>query len=297
MILVAGATGRVGSQVVEQLRRQGRPVRALVRSEVKAKPLREAGVEIALGDITKRSTLEAACQGVKTVISMVTSLNPAMGQIYNPETIEEGGHQDLLQVARRSGVSHVMYLSAIDVEHPEAPRQFRVKRLVEQVVMGSGVPYTILRPSGFMENLLPMLPAIRRFGVAPLPGKGTVRISYIAVEDVARAAVQAVDRPEAQGAVIEYGGPDDLTNRQCAEIAAKVFGRSVRVVPIPLALFHLVGRLAQPLSPGLREFFAIMDFVDRYGLRAPHRPPLRDKSWTPISFEGFVRRHTSGVRF
>lgn len=297
MILVAGATGRVGSQVMELLRHQGSPVRALVRSEVKAKPLREAGVEIALGDLTDRPALGVACQGVNTVVSLVTSLNPrTLRHPYRPEAIEEEGHRDLLKVARRAGVSYVIYLSAIGVEHPDAPRQFRVKRRVEEVVMGGGLPYTILRPSGFMENLLPMLPVIRRFQIVPLPGKGTGPISYIAVEDVARATVQAVGRPEAQGTIIEFGGPEDLTNRQCVQIAARVFHRSARICPIPLSLLHLVGTLARPVSPGLREFFAIVRFVDRYGLRAPRRPPFRGEPWAPISFEEFVRRQCGGPR-
>lgn len=291
MILVVGATGRVGSQVVQELRWQGRPVRALCRSEWKAKPLREAGVEITSGDLADRRAIEAACWGVGTVISTMTSLNPrTLRDRYHPEVIEEQGHRNLLDVARQVGVNQVIYLSAIGVEHPQAPRQFRVKRLVEEVVKSGGLPYTILRPSGFMENLLPVLPAIQRFRVAPLPGKGTAPITYVAVEDIARAAVQAVGHPEAQRATIEYGGPEDLSNRQCVQIAARVLNTSARICPIPYALLHLVGILARPASPGLREFFAILRFVDRYGLRAPRRPPFSNEPWTPISFEEFVRR-------
>ncbi|MCH7895459.1 MAG: SDR family oxidoreductase [candidate division NC10 bacterium] len=292
MILVVGGTGRVGSQVVQQLRRQGRPVRALCRSESKAKPLREAGVEIALGDLADRRAIETACRGVGTIISTMTSLNPrTLRDRYHPEVIEEQGHRNLLDVARQAGVNQVIYLSAIGVEHPQAPRQFRVKRLVEKVVKSSGLPYTILRPSGFMENLLPVLPAIQRFRVAPLPGTGTAPITYIAVEDIARVAVQAVGHPEAQGAMIEYGGPEDLSNRQCVQIAAKVLGTSAWIAPIPLTLFHLIGGIARPVSPGLREFFAILRFVDRYGLCAPHHPPFSNEPWTPLTFEEFVRRH------
>ncbi|MFQ5804669.1 MAG: SDR family oxidoreductase, partial [Candidatus Methylomirabilales bacterium] len=127
MILVVGATGRVGSQVVQQLQRQGRPVRALCRSEWKGKPLREAGVEITLGDLADRRTIETACRGVGTVISTMTSLNPrTLKDRYQPEVIEGEGHRNLLEAARHTGINQVIYLSAIGVEHPEAPRQFRV---------------------------------------------------------------------------------------------------------------------------------------------------------------------------
>jgi len=293
MILMVGATGRVGSQVVKQLREQGRPVRALCRSESKAKSLKEAGVEIALGALADRQTIEAACRGVEAVISTMTSLNPStLGAQYQPEAIEGEGHQNLVDAARQAGIKQVIYLSAIGVEHPEAPRQFRVKRQVEEIVKSSGLPYTVLRPSGFMENLLPMIPAIQRFPIMPLPGKGTAPVTYIAVEDIARVAVQSVGHPEAQGATIEYGGPEDLNNRQCVQIAAQVLGRSARIFPLPYSLLHLVGTLARPALPGLREFFAILRFVDRYGLRAPRRPPFSNEPWTPISFEEFVHRHS-----
>ncbi|MFQ5989601.1 MAG: SDR family oxidoreductase [Candidatus Methylomirabilales bacterium] len=292
MILMVGATGRVGSEVVRQLRQQGRPVRALCRSETRAKPLQDADVEIALGDLANRGVVEKACQGVSTIISTMTSLNPrSRGAQYRPEVIEGEGHRNLVEAGGQAGVTQVIYLSAIGVEHPDAPRQFRVKRQVEEIVKSGGLPYTILRPSGFMENLLPMIPAIQRFPITPLPGRGTAPITYIAVKDIARVAVQAVGHPEAQGATIEYGGPEDLSNRQCVQILAKVLGRSARICPIPLALFHLVGTVAQPVSPGLREFFAILRYVDRYGLRAPRRPPLSNEGWNPISFEEFVRGH------
>jgi uncharacterized protein YbjT (DUF2867 family) len=292
MILVVGATGRVGSEVVKQLRQQGRLVRALCRSEAKAKPLRDAGVEIVLGDLADRRTIETACQGADTVISTMTSLNPrSLRAEYQPEIIEGDGHRYVLETARQAGVKQFIYLSAIGVEHPEAPRQFRVKRQVEEAVRSSGLPYAILRPSGFMENLLPMITAIRRSPIMLLPGKGKAPVTYIAVEDIARAAVQAVGHPEAQASTIEYGGPEDLTNRQCVELAAQVFGRTARICPIPLTLFHLMGTVARPVSPGLREFFAILSFVDRFGMRAPGRPPFLNEPWTPISFENFVRRH------
>jgi uncharacterized protein YbjT (DUF2867 family) len=295
MILTVGANGRVGSEVVRQLREQGRPVRALCRSEVKAKPLRDAGVEIVLGDLANQHAVETACRGVDTIISTMTSLNPrALRAVYQPEIIEGDGHRHLLETARQAGVHQVIYLSAIGVEHPEAPRQFQVKRQVEEAVRSSGLPYAILRPSGFMENLLPMIQGVKRSPIIPMPGKGTAPITYIAVEDIARVPVQAIGHPEAQASTIEYGGPAHLSNQQCAQIAARVFGRSARILPIPLALFQIVGTLAQPVWPGLREFFAILRFVDRHGLRAPRRPPFSNEPWGPISFENFVRRHAQG---
>ncbi len=292
---MAGATGRVGSLVVDLLRQQGRAVRALCRSEVKAKPLREAGVEITLGDFADPRALVAACERVRTIFSAVTSLNPrALNQSYRPETVEEQGHRDLLKAARDAGVDQMIYLSAIGVDHPAAPRQFQVKRRVEEIVKSCGIPYTILRPSGFMENLLTVLPSIRRFGVAPLPGRGTTPISYIAGKDVARVAVLAIGHPEAKGVTIEFGGPEDLSNRQCVQIVARVFDRSARICPIPFPVLHLAAGVARPWSPALREFFAILHFVDRYGMRAPRRPPFPDKLWAPTPFEDFVRRHTKG---
>lgn len=296
MTLVVGATGRVGRPVVELLRQQGKAVRALCRSEANAGSLREAGVEVVLGDLGKPAALKEACRGVATVISTVTSLNPrAMRHPYRPEAIEKEGHQALVGAARDAGAGQVIYLSAVGVDHPEAPRQFRVKRQVEDIVRSGGLPHTILRPAGFMENLLPLLSVIRRVGIAPVPGRGTAPISYIAIEDVARVMVRAVGQREAHGATIEFGGPEDLSNRQCVQIVAKVLGKGVRICPIPLVGLSLIGTLSRPVSPGLREYFAILKFVDRYGLQAPRRPPFREWLWAPTPFEAFVRRHTGRV--
>lgn len=296
MILVVGATGRVGGHIVKLLRHQGRPVRSLCRSELKAKALlRDGGIQITLGDLTDRTSLAAACHGASIIISVVTALNPrAMGHAYRPEAVELDGHRNLLEAGREAGINQFIYFSAVGVQHHDAPRQFRIKRQVEEIVTASGVPYTILRPAGFMESLVPMLDVMRRFRIAPLPGRGTSPTSYIAVEDVARVAVQAAGRPELCGATIEFGGPEDLSNRQCVRIAAKVLGTPARICPIPLSLLHVAGTFARPVSPGLREFFAILRFVDQYGLRAPHRPPVSPEPWSPISFEEFVRRQYQG---
>ena len=114
MILVVGATGRVGSEVVRQLRQQGRPVRALCRREAKARALRDAGVEVAVGDLANRQEITAACQGADTIISTMTSLNPrALRAAYQPEIIEGDGHRNLLDAAHQAGVKQVIYLSPI----------------------------------------------------------------------------------------------------------------------------------------------------------------------------------------
>lgn len=292
MILVVGATGRVGSKVVQALREQGKPVRALCRSEARAQSLQSLGAEIAFGDLGDQRSLADACQGVKAVITAATSLNARrLTSAYRPEVIDDQGHRALFDVARRSGVKHLIYLSALGVDHPEAPRQFRVKRRVEEALRASGIPYTILRPSGFMENLLPVIAAMKRWGIAPLAGKGRSSITYIATQDVAAVAVEALDRPEAQGQTLEFGGPEDLTNRDCVGIVARILGKRVRIVSIPLSILRGVGEALRPLLPGVREFLSIVAFVDRFGLRSHRRPPLEGKSWTPISFAEFVRRH------
>ncbi len=295
MVLVVGATGRVGSRVVQILRQEGRPVRALCRSEAKAVSLRSLGTEIAIGDLGDPRSLADACQGVNAVITAATSLNPRrLRAAYRPEVIDDQGHRTLFDVARRSGVKHLIYISALGVDHPEAPRQFRVKRGVEETLQASGLPYTILRPSGFMENLLPVIATMERWGITPLAGSGRSPITYIATQDVAEVAVRALDRPEAQGRILEFGGPEDLSNRDCVGIASRVMGRRVRIVPIPLSILRWGGEVLRPLLPGLREFLAIVAFVDRFGLRCDHHPPLAGKSWTPISFAEFVRGRMRG---
>jgi uncharacterized protein YbjT (DUF2867 family) len=230
--LVVGATGLLGSEVCRRLAAGGKPTRALVRSTsdpAKVDKLKGYGAEIVQGDLRERASLESACQGVAAVIATVSS----MPRSYQPgendiQTVDRDGLMHLIDVAKAVGVEHFVYISfssQIDLDFPLR----NAKRAVERRLRESGLNYTILRPSFFMELWLG--PA--RFDVAnaraQIYGSGENPISWISLHDVAQLAVASLDNPAARDATLELGGPEALSQLQAVQVFEEVVGRSFEV--------------------------------------------------------------------
>ena len=211
MILVGGATGLVGGQVCARLAAGGVGVRALVRvtsSPEKVAGLRAQGVEVVEGDLRDAASLDAACAGVDAVICTVSSMpfsyEPGVNDI---QTTDLDGVTNLIDAAARAGVGHFVYTSFsanLDLDFPLG----RAKRAVETHLMNSGMEYTILRPSCFMEVWLsPAVGFDPGNGTVTLYGEGTKPVSYIATADVAAFAVASLTAPAARNAVLELADP------------------------------------------------------------------------------------------
>src|SRR6476469_4569883 len=155
MILVAGATGVLGSEIVRKLLAQGQKVRAMTRPTSRPEAvaaLRKAGAEIVVADLKQPATLAAACRGVDDVISSVTSVTTAQPGD-SCEATDGEGTKSLIDAARKAGVKKFVYVS-FDADYaPDAPL-CRAKRGVEEHLKKSGLDYTILHPSLFFETWL-----------------------------------------------------------------------------------------------------------------------------------------------
>ena len=215
MILVVGATGLVGGQVCSRLAADGVSARALVRatsSPEKVDRLRAQGLEVVEADLRNAESLDAACAGVDAVICTVSSMpfsyEPGVNDI---QTTDLDGVKNLIDAATRAGVGHFVYTSFsanLDLDFPLG----RAKRAVETHLINSGMGYTILRPSCFMEVWLsPAVGFDPGNGTVALYGEGTQPVSYIATADVAAFAVASLTAPAARNAVLELGGPEALS--------------------------------------------------------------------------------------
>lgn len=217
-ILVTGATGRVGHQVVEQLVKRNARVRVLVRDPAKAGF--PAGVEVAKGDMLDIDSLRAAFTGVKTLFL----LNAVAGDEFTQALIT-------LNIARESGVERVVYLSVINADHFVEVPHFAVKSGAERMIEQMGFSATILRAAYFIENDLTVKDVIANHGVYPMPigGKG---VAMISTGDIAElAAIELIRRDQAPGKLpvetINLVGPDNLTGAGVAKIWAEALGRPV----------------------------------------------------------------------
>ncbi|PPQ16583.1 NmrA family transcriptional regulator [Bradyrhizobium sp. AC87j1] len=217
-ILVTGATGAVGRQVVEQLVKRGADVRALVRDPAKASF--PAGVTVAQGDLLDVDALRDALAGVSTLFL----LNAVVPDEFTQALIT-------LNLARQAGVERVVYLSVIHsdlyVNVPHLAGKFGVERMIEQM----GFNATILRPAYFMQNDLTIKDVVTGYGVYPMP-IGSKGLAMIDVRDIGEiAALELVHREQSAGPLpldrINLVGPHTLTGADVAGIWSDVLGRTI----------------------------------------------------------------------
>ncbi|NTZ83403.1 NmrA/HSCARG family protein [Burkholderia metallica] len=217
-ILVTGATGRVGRQLVRQLVDRGADVRVLVRDAAKADF--PAAVTVAQGDMLDVDALRAAFSGVRTLFL----LNGVAGDEFTQALIA-------LNLAREAGIERVVYLSVLHADRFVNVPHFAVKSGAERMIEQMGFSASILRAAYFMDNEAMVKDVIVGHGVYPIPigGKG---VAMIDVRDIAEvAAIELIRRNEAPGKppvdTLNLVGPDTLTGPQLASIWSETLGRPV----------------------------------------------------------------------
>jgi uncharacterized protein YbjT (DUF2867 family) len=217
-ILVTGATGKVGTQVIEQLLKRGAHVRALVRNPASASL--PAGVGIAQGDLLDPDALRSAMSGISTLFL----LNAVAPDEFTQALIA-------LNVARECGVKHVVYLSVIHsdvyVNVPHFAGKYGVERMLEQM----GFSATILRPAYFMDNDLRVKDVVLSYGVYPMP-VGAKGLAMIDVRDIGEiAAIELIRRDQSALPLplerLNLVGPETLTGVDIAAVWSAVLGRPI----------------------------------------------------------------------
>ena len=200
-ILVTGATGNVGSLLILKLTNLGADVRALVRDESKAQGLKDAGVEVVVGDLEKPDTLDAAFRGVDKVF-LITPPNP------NQVIQAENG----IQAAKRTGSPVIVRLSAGAVkEMPGAlPRVSGQHAEIDGMLKASGLPYTIIRPHNFMQNMMMAAQTIASEGVVYMAVKDG-KIGMIDVRDIVDVAVKVLTEDGHEGKTYTLTGPASIS--------------------------------------------------------------------------------------
>ncbi len=250
IVLVAGATGVLGGEICRQLIEEGRQVRALVRitsDTAKVAALKDMGVEVVEADLKDRASLAKAVSGAAAIISTVSSsFSRQEGDTI--QSVDEAGQTNLVRAAVEAGISQFVFISFCTMQG-EFPLQ-SAKRNVEKQLVDSGMKYTILQPTYFMDIWLsPALgfdAAARR---ATIYGSGKNKVSWIPVPDVAFFAVSALDNKELENATIELGGPQQLSPLEVVAIFEKISGTSFEIQHVPdEALAAQAQQAADPLS-------------------------------------------------
>jgi len=245
MYLVTGATGGLGRRIVRVLREQELPVRAFVRLSSNYKELENRGAEIFIGDLRDDRDIEKACQGVDYIIS-------AHGSGGNAQAIDYRANRELIDQAKMLGMKQFVYISVLGAErdYENAP-VFKAKRATEKYLQGSGITYTILRPSGFASNLLPLAERFRDTGVYLLNGNPKHRSSIVSTDDLAKIAVDSISIEAAHNQIFPVGGPDILQREEIPQIFGRVFNREPIIINPPLFVFDGVKTALELVNPSV----------------------------------------------
>ena len=228
-ILVTGATGTIGSLVVQGLASAGAQVRAFVRKP--GKQSLPAGVAEVVGDLTDIGSLRAALSSVRTLF------------LLNAVTPDEVTQAIVtLNLARDAGIERIVYLSVIHAERYANVPHFTGKHTVERMIEALDIPATILRPAYFMQNDLTIQQVIRDHGVYPMP-IGSAGVAMVDVRDIADVAVAELLRRDRAPAALprltmDVVGPAALTGASVAQAWSKALGREVFYGDTDLAAFE-----------------------------------------------------------
>lgn len=277
MILITGAGGNVGREVVKQTAQSGAKIRAAYQDARKADVT--AGVDVATVDFEAPETLEAALQGVDRVFLV----GPPTAQLPVLE-------QKAVDVIKHANVRQLVKLSAMGGHAATFPSQHTRS---EDYIRATGIPYTFLRPNGFMQNLVNYSAGTIIAQDAFYGSEGDGRVSQIDVRDVAAVAAKVLTEDGHTGKTYTLTGPEALSNAEVAALLSEVLGHNITFVNLsPAQLKQAV------LSSGVSEWSAdaLIDLQRLYregGAAAVTQDVEQLLGRKPTSFREFLRDHWS----
>jgi uncharacterized protein YbjT (DUF2867 family) len=281
-ILVTGATGRVGGALVPLLKRAGVSVVALVRDPKRADALKSQGIEMRKGDLADPASLGAALAGIDKAFL-------ATGDSRDKAVLEK----NFIAAAAEAGVGHIVKLSAQSAGLAP-PRSFgRSHREAEIALEHSGVPFTVLRPTFFMQSMLLFADDIRKKGKFMAPIKAG-RVAMVDLRDVAAAAACCLADDSQKGKAYILTGPRPIGFPEIARLIGQARGRNVVFSPLPA----FIARLAMPYATGMPRWYANLVIDLFVALNKGAQTPITDSverltGKPPRTFEAFLKENAA----
>ena len=264
MILIAGGTGLLGIQVVRLLTAQGLSLRVLTRDPRRAQHLSGEHVELVTGSVQDSGAIVRAVSGARTVISAIQGFSGTGDS--SPRTVDLGGNSTLIQAAHQAGVEHFILVSVHGAAPDHPIELFRMKYAAEQALKASGLSWTIIRPTAYMETWAKVIgePLVKT-GRTRIFGRGTNLINFVSAYDVAQYVACAVQETSMHGDYVDVGGPENHSMRQVAEAIMRETKSSGTISAVPLPMMRLMAVLMRPVNATLArqiEAGIVMDTQD-----------------------------------
>jgi len=286
MILIVGATGRLGGQIVQRLLADGRKVRVLVRPQSDYGSLVQAGAEPVVGDLKDPASLHAACEGIEAVVTTANAAGRGGEDTF--QTVDDEGNHNLINAAVQAGVERFIFTSVLGSD-PDSPAPLlRAKGITEERLRASGMTFTVTQADVHMEMLIPLVVDLPLSQGEPVRvvGEGRRTHSFVAQQDVAAFTVAALDHPAARNSTIVIGGPEPLSWRDIVGAVDRELGRPIRLETIPVG---------QRL-PGVPDFVTdLVTALEMYDTPLDMRETTSIYGVDPTSLTSWVRQRFAGA--
>jgi NADH dehydrogenase len=252
MILLTGATGFVGGKLIEELLKDSRKVRCLVRDPARATRLGQLGCDLARGDVTDLSSvINAVDDKIEGVMHLVGIISETSGASFRAVHIE--GTRNVVEACIQKGVKRYFHISALGTRAGATSAYHRSKWEAEEIIRASGLDYTIFRPSimfGPEDKFVNVLASVMK--ISPLvmvPGDGKNLFQPVFVKDIARMMASSLEKQEAKKTVYEVGGPERFTFDELIDTIAGVLGKRVLKIHVPMPIMRPGAAVAEVLFP------------------------------------------------
>nr|WDA99114.1 Ycf39 [Gronococcus sybilensis] len=240
-VLIVGATGTLGRQIVQQALEEGYSVRCLVRSFRRAAFLKEWGTELVYGDLTIPETLPATLKGVTAVIDASTT---RANEIVDIEQIDWYGKMSLLKAAKVAKIDRFIFCSILCSEKYSHVKLMRLKTKLEEQLISSGLNYTILKLAGFFQGLIGQyaLPILEKESVW-ITGESTP-ISYIDTQNAAKLILRTLVFKVASNKKLPLLGFQAWTSQQIINVCENLSGQNAKIIKVPIGMLRLVRQVS-----------------------------------------------------
>jgi uncharacterized protein YbjT (DUF2867 family) len=291
MILVAGGTGRLGTLLVQELRREGSPVRVLTRSAEAAERLRGQGVDAVAGDLRDPESIARAVSGCAAVVSAATGFSPGGA---GTRKVDAEGNRALIAAAERAGVGRFVLVSGHGAAADASMPLFRDKFAAEEALRASSMAWTIVRPTAYLETWLEAtgMPLAKK-GATQIFGSARAPMNFVSVRDVASLVLRALHEDALTGRVIDIGGPN-LTLEQLSTALHAAAGTSGKVNRVPLPALRVMAVAARPFSPFLARVAQASVVTSTQDMRFDPAPDRATVPGLPFTTLDEVMRDVTG---